>query len=63
MLTQVLVGFLVSMIIIMIHALAMKGILMFGWSTGGLFEVLVKAVPHLGSVFASGTLFSAEDRG
>jgi hypothetical protein len=42
---------------------AMNGILMFGWSTAVLFEVLLKAIEHLGAVAAPGTLFSAEDRG
>lgn len=41
---------------------AMNGILMFGWSTAVLFEVLLKTVEHLGSTAAPGTLFSAEDR-
>jgi hypothetical protein len=42
---------------------AMNGILMFGWSTAVLFEVLLKAVEHLGAIAAPGTPFSAEDRG
>jgi len=42
---------------------AMNGILMFGWSTAVLFEVLLKTIDHLGSIAAPGTLFSAEDRG
>jgi len=41
---------------------AMNGILMFGWSTAVLFEVLLKAIQHLGSIAEPGTLFSAEDR-
>jgi len=41
---------------------AMNGILMFGWSTAVLFEVLLKTIEHLGSTAAPGTLFSAEDR-
>lgn len=42
---------------------AMNGILMFGWSTAVLFEVLLKTIDHLGSIAAPGSLFSAEDRG
>ncbi|MEO8317171.1 MAG: potassium channel family protein [Bradyrhizobium sp.] len=42
---------------------AMNGILMFGWSTAVLFEVLLKTIEHLGVSAAPGTLFSAEDRG
>jgi len=42
---------------------AMNGILMFGWSTAVLFEVLLKEIEHLGSIAAPGTAFSAEDRG
>jgi hypothetical protein len=42
---------------------AMNGILMFGWSTAVLFEVLLKTIEHLGSIAAPGSLFSAEDRG
>jgi hypothetical protein len=42
---------------------AMNGILMFGWSTAVLFEVLLKTIEHLGSIAAPGTMFSAEDRG
>jgi hypothetical protein len=41
---------------------AMTGILMFGWSTAVLFEVLVKTLAHLGAIAAPGTLFSAEGR-
>jgi hypothetical protein len=41
---------------------AMNGILMFGWSTAVLFEVLLKTIERLGSRAASGTLFSTEDR-
>jgi hypothetical protein len=41
---------------------AMNGILMFGWSTAVLFEVLLKTIDYLGSTAAPGTLFSAEDR-
>jgi hypothetical protein len=41
---------------------AMNGILMFGWSTAVLFEVLLKTIERLGSSTASGTLFSTEDR-
>lgn len=41
---------------------AMNGILMFGWSTAVLFEVLRKTIDQLGATAAPGTLFSAEDR-
>ena len=40
---------------------AMNGILMFGWSTALLFEVLRRTLEHLASVRAPG--FSAADRG
>jgi hypothetical protein len=40
---------------------AMNGIMMFGWSTAVLFEVLRKTLEHLASIGASG--FSAADRG
>jgi hypothetical protein len=39
---------------------AMNGILMFGWSTAVLFEVLRKTLDHLASVGAPG--ISSEDR-
>jgi hypothetical protein len=42
---------------------AMTGILMFGWSTAVLFDVLVKTLAHLASIAPAGSLFSAEDRG
>ena len=42
---------------------AMNGILMFGWSTAVLFEVLLKTIERLGAIAAPGTPFSAEDRG
>ena len=42
---------------------AMNGILMFGWSTAVLFEVLLKTIEHLGAIAAPGTPFSVEDRG
>lgn len=42
---------------------AMTGILMFGWSTAVLFDVLMKTLAHLGSTAAPGSAFSAEDRG
>ena len=42
---------------------AMNGILMFGWSTAVLFEVLLKTIERLGAIAAPGTAFSAEDRG
>jgi len=41
---------------------AMNGILMFGWSTAALFEVLLKTIERLGAVAAPGTMFNAEDR-
>jgi hypothetical protein len=40
---------------------AMNGILMFGWSTAVLFEVLRKTLDHLAAIGASG--FSPADRG
>jgi hypothetical protein len=40
---------------------AMNGIMMFGWSTAVLFEVLRKTLEHLASIGAPG--FSAADRG
>src|SRR4029453_3434018 len=42
---------------------AMNGILMFGWSTAVLFEVLRKTFEHLASIAASGEPFSAADPG
>lgn len=42
---------------------AMNGILMFGWSTAVLFEVLLRTIERLGSIAAPGSAFSAEDRG
>jgi hypothetical protein len=42
---------------------AMNGILMFGWSTAVLFDVLLKTIEHLSAIAAPGTLFSAEDQG
>jgi hypothetical protein len=42
---------------------AMNGVLMFGWSTAVLFEVLLKALAHLAAMAPSGTPFSAGDRG
>lgn len=41
---------------------AMNGILMFGWSTAVLFEVLLKTIERLNAVAAPGSMFSAEDR-
>jgi Ion channel len=41
---------------------AMNGILMFGWSTAVLFEVLLKTIAHLGAIAAPGTPFSTEDQ-
>lgn len=40
---------------------AMNGILLFGWSTAVLFEVLRKTLAHLAAINAPG--FSSEDRG
>jgi hypothetical protein len=40
---------------------AMNGILMFGWSTAVLFEVLRKIIEHLAAIAAPG--FSSGDRG
>jgi ion channel len=40
---------------------AMNGILMFGWSTAVLFEVLRKTFEHLASTAAPGERFSAAD--
>jgi len=40
---------------------AMNGILMFGWSTAMLFEVLRKTVEHLSSIPSSGVLLSSKD--
>lgn len=42
---------------------AMTGILMFGWSTAVLFEVLIKTLAYLAAIAPAGSLFSAEDRG
>jgi hypothetical protein len=41
---------------------AMNGILMFGWSTAVLFEVLRKTLEHLALVAAPGSAFSSADR-
>ena len=41
---------------------AMNGILMFGWSTAVLFEVLLKTIDRLGAFLAPDPMFSAEDR-
>src|SRR5258707_14780688 len=40
---------------------AMNGILMFGWSTAVLFEVLRKTLDHLASIATTG--FNSADRG
>jgi Ion channel len=40
---------------------AMNGILMFGWSTAMLFEVLRKTVEHLSSIVSSGVPLSSKD--
>lgn len=42
---------------------AMTGILMFGWSTAVLFDVLVKTLDYLASIAPPGSPFSAADRG
>jgi Ion channel len=42
---------------------AMNGILMFGWSTAVLFDVLMKTLAHLAAIAPAGSTFSAEDRG
>jgi hypothetical protein len=42
---------------------AMNGILMFGWSTAVLFDVLMKTLAHLAAIAPAGSPFSAEDRG
>lgn len=41
---------------------AMNGILLFGWSTAVLFEVLRKTLQHLASIAPGGSAFSSEDR-
>lgn len=41
---------------------AMTGILMFGWSTAVVFEVLMKTLAYLGSIDLSGEPFSSADR-
>jgi Ion channel len=41
---------------------AMNGILMFGWSTAVLFEVLLKTIERLSAIAAPGTPFSAGGR-
>lgn len=40
----------------------MTGILMFGWSTAVLFDVLMKTLAYLASIATPGTPFSAADR-
>jgi Ion channel len=42
---------------------AMNGILMFGWSTAVLFEVLMKTLARLAAIAPAGSPFSAADRG
>jgi ion channel len=42
---------------------AMNGILMFGWSTAVLFEVLRRTYEHLASIAAPGDTFSSADPG
>jgi hypothetical protein len=42
---------------------AMNGILMFGWSTAVLFEVLRKTYEHLAAIAAPGEFFSSADPG
>jgi ion channel len=41
---------------------AMNGILLFGWSTAVLFEVLRKTVEHLAAIVPPGSAFSSADR-
>ena len=41
---------------------AMNGILLFGWSTAVLFEVLRKTLAHLAAIAPPGSVFSSEDR-
>src|SRR3954451_23378215 len=41
---------------------SMNGILMFGWSTAVLFEVLLKTVEHLGALATPDATLSAGDR-
>lgn len=41
---------------------AMNGILLFGWSTAVLFEVLRKTLEHLASIAPGRSAFSSEDR-
>lgn len=41
---------------------SMNGILIFGWSTAVLFEVLIKTIEHLGWIAAPNSAFSAEGR-
>jgi hypothetical protein len=42
---------------------SMNGILMFGWSTAVLFEVLLKTIEHLGAIATPAAPLSAGDRG
>jgi len=42
---------------------SMNGILLFGWSTAVLFEVLLKTIERLAAIAPPGSAFSAEDRG
>lgn len=42
---------------------AMNGILLFGWSTAVLFEVLRKTLDHLATLAAPGSAFHPTDRG
>jgi hypothetical protein len=41
---------------------SMNGILLFGWSTAVLFEVLLRTIDHLGSIAVPGNPFSVADR-
>ena len=41
---------------------SMNGILLFGWSTAVLFEVLLKTIEHLTAIAVPGSPFSAADR-
>lgn len=40
----------------------MKGILLFGWSTAVLFEILRRTIEHLATIAPPGTAFSADQR-
>jgi hypothetical protein len=42
---------------------SMNGILMFGWSTAVLFEVLIRTIQHLAATAGPGSPFNLADRG